>query len=111
MDIAKLEETLRSMNAVEFNKILDSRDEGEFDASWCEHFEKLDNAELDIAIDREALFKRISEACSSHEITSYIVDDFELLEKAKKVNINSEFIRYMQDCYQQGEVPYQWPSC
>ncbi|MFT5085204.1 MAG: hypothetical protein ACI9Y1_003262 [Lentisphaeria bacterium] len=106
MDISKLEHTLRSMESSEFDKILNMRDGQMFDAAWCQVFKVVD--EFKIEFDNESIFKKISEATSHHEITSYIVEDFELLAKSQGMGINPKFVIYMRECYEQGNVPHVW---
>ncbi|WP_345844266.1 hypothetical protein [Shewanella algae] len=108
MDISKLENTLRSMRSSEFDEILDMRDSQMFDAAWCQVFEVVNDVKVDF--DNESLFKKISEATSRHEITSYIVEDFELLAKSHEMGISPEFVVYMRECYENGNVPHVWQS-
>ena len=106
MDTSKLENTLCSMIATDFDEILDMRDKPAFDESWCQIFEVV--AEVEVQFNREALFKKISNVTEHHEITSYIVDDFELLAKAKRLGLNAGFTDYMRECYEKGNVPHIW---
>ncbi|SMF66906.1 hypothetical protein SAMN02745866_04284 [Alteromonadaceae bacterium Bs31] len=108
MDISKLENTLRSMESSEFDAILNVRDSQMFDSAWCQVFEVV--GEFEVEFDSESIFKKISEATSHHEITSYIVEDFELLAKSQEMGISPEFVIYMRECYEQGNVPHVWQS-
>ena len=94
------------MSEDQMDQILDKRDFGSFDKGWT------DAAELVQIIDdypnEEEIFIKLSEATNQHEICSYILDDFSLIYYAEQKSINTPFINYLKEQYQQGNVPQEW---
>ena len=108
MSIDKLKSYLLSLSQSELDTILDQRDAQEFDAAWCQVYEVVDEAE--VQIDEEALFKELSGVVAQHEIVSYIVDDLLMLKKADHMGVSPPFVLYLKECYEQGVVPHEWQS-
>ena len=104
----KLLETLKSMSSDELNTLLDQRDENPFDSAWVNLNQLAGEAE--VSIDNKDLFVKISHATNHHEVCSYIIDDFELINKAETLGIESKFLDYLKQCYEQGCVPREWNS-
>ena len=100
------EANLRSMNENDLDDLLEQRGAQAFDAAWCQIFEVVECASIDI--DFKDLFIRLSNVTRNHEIVSYIIEDCELLAKVEKVDISSEFVTYLNKCYDQGNVPHVW---
>ncbi|ACA87759.1 hypothetical protein Swoo_3494 [Shewanella woodyi ATCC 51908] len=99
----KLLETLESINSDELDKLLDQRDEDPFDSAWINLNQKV--SKINVSIDNKDLFIKLSSATNHHEVCSYIADDLELINKAETLGIESEFLGYLKQCYEQGEVP------
>ena len=97
---------LSTMSPLELDKILDKRDSDRFDSSWCSVNDEIPDS--DITIDTKDLFIKLSQATECHEVCSYICDDLELINKAKIVSYKSNFIQYLENCYEQGIVPCEW---
>lgn len=99
---------LSKLSARELDEILDKRDSDIFDSAWCSA--NADIPEAVIRADTKNLFMKLLEATESHEVCSYISDDLELINKAKVASYKSEFIEYLEKCYEQGIVPCEWQS-
>ncbi|EKU96195.1 hypothetical protein Lepto7375DRAFT_0170 [Leptolyngbya sp. PCC 7375] len=104
----KLIENLVHLSSSELDEILDKRDLGAFDNAWCTQNEAV--PEVDEPFDSEDIFVKLSKITNHHEICSYIADDLELLYRADKVGITSDFLTYLKGCYARGEVPCKWES-
>lgn len=108
MNIEAILLKLKSLSSEELDSILDKRDEETFDSAWCQSNEIVSSKENNPK--QEEIFKKLSNATNSHEISSYIIDDINLIYKAKASNIENKFISYLAKCYKEGEVPYTWHS-
>lgn len=108
MNIETLLTTLKSSSSEQFDAILDKRDEEIFDTEWCKTNEIVSSNNKNP--EQEEIFKKLSNATNNHEISSYIIDDINLIYKAKSNNIENSFISYLEKCYEQGEVPHLWHS-
>ena len=97
---------LSKMTNRELDEILDKRDSDIFDSAWCSANNDLPDSEM--RLDTEDIFIKLSEVTECHEVCSYISDDLELINKAKIASYQSEFIKYLEKCYEQGRVPYEW---
>ncbi len=106
MDIKALIKTLESSSHDEFDAILDKRDEKPFDTAWSDTNELI--PQKGRIPDEESTFKHISIATNHHEITSYIIDDLNLIHNANTGNIENTFIDLLASCYQRGIVPDSW---
>ena len=100
--------TLKSLSSKELDSILDKRDEEIFDSAWCNSNEMVSSIESNPK--QEEIFKKLTNATNGHEISSYIIDDINLIYTAKSNNIENNFINYLEKCYEQGEVPQLWNS-
>ncbi|EKE67900.1 hypothetical protein B3C1_17702 [Gallaecimonas xiamenensis 3-C-1] len=94
------------MDQDELDRILDSRDEDQFDTAWIELHQSTSG--IDVPFENRELFLKLSKATSCHEICSYISDDFELISKAEALGIESAFLNYLKCSYEQGLVPSEW---
>lgn len=104
----KLLNTLQQLSSTELDKILDKRDLNPFDSSWCSLNDLIpDPGE---SLDTKSIFIKLSEITNGHEICSYISDDLELIDRAEKAGIQSEFLNYLKNSYEKGEVPCEWRS-
>ena len=99
---------LSKMSACELDEILDKRDSDIFDSAWCSANAEIPDSE--IRLDTKEIFIELSEATECHEVCSYISDDLELINKAQIASYKSEFIQYLEKCYEQGVVPCEWQS-
>lgn len=95
---------LKKLTESQLDEILELRDNHSFDFMWTELYQQLPGeSESEI---HEDLFIALSKATNGHEITSYIVDDQELIHRAKKANLSSDFLSSLIVSYERGEVPY-----
>ncbi|WP_444943047.1 hypothetical protein ACJJIK_13535 [Microbulbifer sp. ZKSA006] len=108
MDIESLIENLRTHSPDQLNEILDLRDEPSFDEAWVEANELVGGTETFNS--EQSCFSQLLGVTGQHEVCSYILDDLNLLYRARTKNINTPFIQYLKGCYEQGAVPHQWPS-
>ena len=99
---------LSKMTTCELDEILDKRDSDIFDSAWCSANAEIPDSEM--RLDTKDIFIKLSEATECHEVCSYISDDLELINKAKIASYKSEFIQYLEKCYEQGIVPCEWQS-
>lgn len=104
--IKNLINNVSQLSEDELNTILDQRDENPFDSLWCELNKRLSTYTADK--DFKDTFIKLSKATNNHEVCSYIIEDLELINKAKQANLSSPFLDYLIQSYQQGQVPYQW---
>ncbi|ESA37406.1 hypothetical protein N836_03175 [Leptolyngbya sp. Heron Island J] len=102
----KLIENLVHLSSSELDEILDKRDSGTFDDAWGIQSEAV--PELDQPFNIEDIFVKLSEITGHHEICSYVADDLELLHRADKAGITSDFLTYLKSCYERGQVPNKW---
>ena len=102
----RLIENLVRLSPSELDEILDKRDSGSFDDAWCMQDEAI--PDVDEPFDAEDIFVKFSEITDHHEMCSYIADDLELLYRAAKAGITSDFLTYLKSCYGRGEVPCNW---
>ncbi|WP_299877156.1 hypothetical protein [uncultured Cocleimonas sp.] len=80
MEIELLIKNLESSNHTALDEILDNRDQPAFDNKWVSAYELLGEDE---ALEKEEnIFKKLSVASNNHEICSYIIDDFRLIQTA-----------------------------
>ncbi|MCS6162587.1 hypothetical protein G3497_22905 [Shewanella baltica] len=104
----KLLLNLQQLDSNDLDFILDQRDEDQFDKAWCSLNELV--TETSCPLDLKEIFVKLSGVTNNHEVCSYIVDDFELINKAKELGINSKFLKYLEQSYEQGRVPCVWNS-
>ena len=108
MNIESILSTLKSLSAEELDEILDKRDQNPFDSAWCKTNEIIQGNET--SPNQEAMFKQISKITKGHEIASYIIDDINLIYRAKSKNIKNEFINNLSVYYKNGEIPHTCSS-
>ncbi|MCA0895122.1 hypothetical protein [Microbulbifer agarilyticus] len=106
MNIELLIRNLESKSLNILDEILDSRDEEAFDSAWV-HANDTVSSELKVS-DNKSIFLSLSLATRQHEICCYIQEDLELIERAEMCGIESPFLSYLKECYEQGIVPSQW---
>jgi len=95
---------LKLMGEEEMNDVLDSRDSNKvFEDKLLALAESL--AEVDCEFSGESTFIKMSNRTNGHEICSYVIEDLELIEKARFANIKSEFIEVLVESYSNGIVP------
>lgn len=103
MNIKLVIKYLKSLNKEQLDEILDKRDKKEFDSAWCEANETIQSDETSPC--EEQMFSELSEASNNHEVSSYIIDDINLIYRTDRENIKNEFINYLKECYEQGKIP------
>jgi lipopolysaccharide biosynthesis regulator YciM len=104
--LEKLLSTLKQLDSQVLDLILDQRDEGLFDRAWCILSELV--SESSTTYDAKDILIKLSAVTNSHEVCSYIADDFEFIKKAEVLGIQSEFLDYLKQSYEQGKVPCTW---
>jgi hypothetical protein len=104
----KLYETLKSLKTTELDEILDQRDSDSFDTEWC-NLNDL-TPEINDPLNTKDIFIKMSDITNGHEVCSYISDDLELIDRAIKTGIESDFLNYLKACYEQGKIPFEWRS-
>ena len=103
-----LEYKLKSMTENELNEILDLRDSSLFEKEMIRLYEQLKN--VDVEFDGEERFIRLSNATNCHEACSYIIEDFELIEKALSVNYENLLLNHLIESYKKGMIPHNVPK-
>ena len=104
----KLLSTLQQLDSQALDLILDQRDDDSFDQAWCKLNELV--SESSASFDAKDIFIKLSGVTNGHEVCSYIADDFELIKKAEEFGVESEFLNYLKQSYEQGTVPCAWSS-
>ena len=106
MSFEKLLTELSTLSDSDLNEILDQRDQTEFDIAWTEANNQVDSKE-NFPYEKET-FIALSNASKNHEIASYLIDDYRLVFFAEKRNIQTPFIKYLQETLKSGQIPKEW---
>ena len=105
IDKEKLLKNLSSMEQEKLDELLDCRDDDSFDKQWLDLYEKCN---ISTKAETKELFLSLSKLTQGHEICSYISDDLELIQKAKALGIDSEFLEYLESSYKKGKFPSKY---
>ena len=106
IEMDNLYENIRKLSPSELDKILDKRDTKPFDKAWCETNNAIPLAKYPFSA--KDIFLTLSKITIGHEICSYISDDLELLNRAKEAGIETDFLKYIRQCYENGVIPSEW---
>lgn len=97
---------------LDMDKILDGRDEKEFDSQWMRIYNMIQGDYIDndhsniIDSIRENIFVTLYEITCDSDLCAYVSDDFELMCKAYIININDAWLASLVNEYIQKKVPY-----
>ena len=72
---------LESIDLESIDDILDSRDSDTFSNLWMKAWQKVENINIKIDVQREQLFKFIFSKTDSSDLAAYFIEDFELIAK------------------------------
>ncbi len=100
--------TLQKLDSQALDIILDHRDGDSFSQAWCELDELVSKSSA--SFDAKEIFIKLSGITNAHEVCSYIVEDLELILKADDLSIESKFLNYLKQSYEQGRVPCTWKN-
>ncbi|CCN73307.1 hypothetical protein [Vibrio nigripulchritudo] len=121
MNLSKLHQIIsssifKSADLGNEDNILDSRDEAPFDSEWVEiytlisqEYEQTKPQEDEEAIEsiRKSAFFASEQFFGTHEISSYISDDFDLIAKAIVTNTQDKRITWLLDYYINHGIPHK----
>ena len=108
LNMKNLLKTLQKLDSQALDQILDQRDGDSFCQAWCELDELVSVSSA--SFDAKEIFIKLSGITNTHEVCSYIVEDLELIIKAENLNIESKFLNYLKQSYEQGRVPCIWKN-
>jgi len=105
IDKDKLLKSLSKMEQDTLDELLDYRDDGGFDKEWLDLYEKCN---ISTKAETKELFLSLSKLTNGHEICSYISDDLQLIQKARALGIDSQFLDYLESSYKKGVFPSRY---
>jgi len=105
IDKEKLLKNLSKLEQEKLDELLDYRDDDGFDKEWLDLYEKCN---ISTKIESKELFLDLNKLTNGHEICSYISDDLELIQKARALGIDSQFLEYLEDSYKKGIFPFKY---
>ncbi len=104
-----------AFQSIDFDAVLDSRDEEPFDSNWVTSHQRIEAAWSASSTDeqtaqvnkiRQAAFVAASLMTNNHEIAAYISDDFELIAKSVVLGDLDSFTSGLVKRYERGGVPF-----
>ncbi len=99
---------MNKLSSSELDVVLDKRDSEPFDTAWCNLNDI--TPKTNGSLNTREIFIKLSEITNGHEVCSYISDDLELIDRAERAGIESDFLNYLKASYEQGKMPCEWGS-
>jgi hypothetical protein len=97
------------------NKLLDVRDQDEFDDAWVKAAEEIQalwddfvqasDIQSQILAIREQTFRKCFDACNSSDVAGYVSDDFEIIAKSQVLGLDGPLLQQLRVAYDRCTIP------